>query len=188
MELDELDKFEQIKAMTTEALAQELADLFERSDIEPRQLADVVSSALLARTRHSPTAAVERALARGVPARADAMEAEGGHISADQAARLLSLSKTAVLDRYKKGQLLGWRSQRQSAVCFPVWQFTGGEVLPGLIRVLEILNQASGIDDWGRIMFFLNPRRSLAGKRPLDRLRDGDLATVERLALADVEP
>jgi hypothetical protein len=36
-------------------------------------------------------------------------------------------------------------------------------------------------------MFFLNPRNSLEGKRPLDALSEGNVSLVERLAWGDVE-
>ena len=120
--------------------------------------------------------------------REEAKQEEGGHISADQAARMLGISKTSVLEKFKKGQLLGWRETRQKAVRFPIWQFVGGEILRGLPEVLNILSQASQIDDWGRVMFFLNRRNSLRGKRPLDALREGKVPLVKRLAWADVEP
>jgi len=48
-------------------------------------------------------------------------EEEGDHISADQAARRLGISKTSILEKFKKRQLLGWRETKQRAVRFPVW-------------------------------------------------------------------
>jgi hypothetical protein len=135
-----------------------------------------------------PDQALERAQARGLLVREAAKLEEGGNISADQAARRLNLSKTSVLEKFKKGQLLGWRETRQKAVRFPVWQFAQNEILAGLPEVLSILSKSSKIDDWGRIMFFLNPRDSLKGKRPLDVLRQGKTPLVERLAWGDVEP
>jgi hypothetical protein len=137
---------------------------------------------------HQPDKALERALARGLIVREAAKLEEGGNISADQAARRLGISKTSVLEKFKKGQLLGWRETRQKAVRFPVWQFAQDEILAGLPKVLSILSKSSRIDDWGRIMFFLNPRGSLKGKRPLDALREGRIPLVERLAWSDVEP
>ncbi len=58
--------------MTSQLLGQELMDLFDRvgEELDPRELADIVSSALLARTPHSSGASVGRAIARGLPARA----------------------------------------------------------------------------------------------------------------------
>ena len=137
---------------------------------------------------HLPNQALDRAMARGVFLRESAKQEDGGSISADEAARRLGISKTSVLKRLKNGQLLGWRETKQRAVRFPVWQFAEGGPLSGLSQVLSILSESPQIDDWGRVMFFLNPRDSLGGKRPLDALRAGNFSLVERLAWGDVEP
>ena len=159
-----------------------------RKVFNPIELATAVSEALIAEAKERPDRALDRAVARGLAVREEAKQEEGGHISADQAARMLGISKTSVLEKFKKGQLLGWRATRQKAVRFPIWQFEGGEILRGLPEVLNILSQASQIDDWGRVMFLLNRRNSLGGKRPLDALREGKVPLVKRLAWADVEP
>jgi hypothetical protein len=154
----------------------------------PIELASALSEALLAQAGRRPDRALDRAVARGLMVREAIKEEEGGHISAEGAGRVLGISKPAVLERFKKGQLLGWREPRQGAVRFPVWQFAEGGLLVGLLEVLAILAQAPGIDAWGRIVFFLNRRNSLKGKRPLDLLRQGKVSAIKRLAWADVEP
>lgn len=154
----------------------------------PVELANALSDALLAEAGRRPDRALDRAVARGLMVREAVKEEEGGHISAEEAGRVLGISKTAVLERFKKGQLLGWRETRQGAVRFPVWQFANDSPLNGLPEVLAILGKAPGIDAWGRIFFFLNRRNSLNGKRPLDLLRQGKVSAVKRLAWADVEP
>lgn len=154
----------------------------------PIELASAVSNAIIAEAGRRPDRAIDRAAARGLMVRETIKQEEGGHISAEDTARALGISKTAVLERYKKGQLLGWRETRQGAVRFPVWQFADGNVLKGLTEVLAVLSKAPGIDDWGRILFFLNRRNSLKGKRPLDLLRQGKVTAVKRIAWADVEP
>jgi hypothetical protein len=154
----------------------------------PIELANALSDALLAQAGRRPDRALDRAVARGLTVRDAIKEQEGGHISAEGAGRVLGISKPAVLERFKKGQLLGWREPRQGAVRFPVWQFADGGLLAGLLEVLAILAQAPGIDEWGKIIFFLNRRNSLKGKRPLDLLRQGKVSTIKRLAWADVEP
>ncbi|MCX6937137.1 MAG: hypothetical protein NTU80_04455 [Verrucomicrobia bacterium] len=121
------------------------------------------------------------ALVRGVAAREQLKEAEGGSVSADEArAYLGGISKQAVLDRFKKHRLLGWRETRQNAVRFPIWQFSTEGTLPGLEAVLGTLRASSALDDWGAILFFLNKRASLGDKRPLDALREGKLEEVQR--------
>lgn len=154
----------------------------------PVELANALSDALLAEAGRRPDRALDRAVARGLMVREAVKEEEGGHISAEEAGRVLGISKTAVLERFKKGQLLGWRETRQGAVRLPVWQFANDSPLNGLPEALAILAKAPGIDDWGRVFFFLNRRNSLNGKRPLDLLRQGKVSAVKRLAWADVEP
>ena len=135
-----------------------------------------------------PKAGLALGILRGRLAREELKEQEGGSISADEARmKLGGLSKEAVLKRYRKGQLLGWREARQGAVRFPVWQFKDDNVLPGVPEVLAILNEAPWMDDWGRILFFLNQRRSLGGKRPLDSLWEGKRDFVIELAKAEIE-
>jgi len=67
-----------------------------------------------------------------------------------------------------------------------VWQFEDGNVLGGVPESLAVLNEAPWMDDWGRILFFLNPRTSLGKKRPLDLLRERNIDSVLELAHAEI--
>jgi len=147
----------------------------------------MVESQFAASKKPTPKAGLALALLRGRVAREELKQQEGGSISAAEGAEKLGISKTAVLKRYHDGKLLGWREARQDAVRFPIWQFTDDNVLPGIPGVLAVLNEAPWMDDWGRILFFLNPRRSLDGKRPLDLLRKGNTQKVISLAQAAIE-
>src|SRR4051794_2378856 len=49
-----------------------------------------------------------RAVMRGIEARQQLAEAEGGSLSSDEVARLLRISKTAVLKRLEAGRLVAW--------------------------------------------------------------------------------
>ncbi len=122
------------------------------------------------------------AIARGIPARQKLMQAEGGSVSAEEAARLLGISKQAVLKRYQKAQLLAWREEKQNAVRFPVWQFAEGRVLEGMATVIEALHAGSRLDDFGKLLFFLSTPRFLGGQRPLDCLRDGQISKAVQAA------
>jgi excisionase family DNA binding protein len=138
--------------------------------------------------RESRQAKLALALARGLEARQQLAEAEGGSLSSDEAARLLGISKTAVLKRLEAGRLLAWREERLRAARFPRWQFdTHGQVLGGLEAVLEILNRDARLDAWGKILFFLQIKSSLGEKRPLDLLREGRLEDVRLAAAAYAE-
>jgi len=128
------------------------------------------------------------AVARGMEVRQKLAEAEGGSLSSEEAARLLRISKTAVLKRLEAGRLLAWREERLQAARFPRWQFDEyGQVLPGLIEVLECLKKDQGLDAWGKILFFLQTKTSLGDKRPLDLLREGKVKEVSRAAQAYAE-
>ena len=157
-----------------------------RARYNPMDIARAIADAINAEAGRRPERALDRAVARGLVVREEAKHEEGGNVSADEAARMLGISKTSVLERYKKGRILGWREARQNAVRFPYWQFSVDGMLKGMTEVLAILGEAPHIDDWGRIMFFLNPRQSLDGERPLDALRHGRQTAVERLAWDDV--
>jgi hypothetical protein len=138
--------------------------------------------------RKKPAAGSAMALARGLLAREELKQQEGGSLSAEEARLMLGgLSKEAVLKRFRRGKLLGWREARQGAVRFPVWQFSDDNVLPGLAETLAILNQAPWMDDWGRVLFFLNARASLGKMRPLDLLRDGRTKEVLQAARTAIE-
>jgi hypothetical protein len=127
------------------------------------------------------------AIARGIPARRKLTEAEGGSFSAEEAAREIGISKQAILKRYQKGQLIAWREERQNAVRFPVWQFHERGVLRGIEETLQSLNAGNRLDDYGRVLFFLSNHGYLQGKRPLDCLREGEIAKVVHAAQAYVE-
>jgi hypothetical protein len=116
------------------------------------------------------------AVARGMQARQQLAEAEGGSLSSEETARLLQISKTAVLKRLEAGRLLAWREERLQAARFPRWQFDlEGRVLPGLSDVLECLKEDERLDAWGKILFFLQASAELGDKRPLDLLREGQV-------------
>lgn len=145
-----------------------------------REILDEMSSRAGARS----SGATAQAILRGHAEKESLKTLEGGHLSADEARAFLKLSKPALLDRFKKGRLLGWREK--NAVRFPVWQFgPAGGLLPGLEETLAALRTKPSYDDWAKVLFFLNPRHSLGEQRPLDLLRQGRLEAVLQLASLD---
>jgi hypothetical protein len=122
------------------------------------------------------------AMARGVTVRQKLIESDGGSLSAEEASRELGLSKTALLKRYHKGQIIAWRAERQNAARFPVWQFKDRKMLAGLADVLKILKTGRPLDDFGRMLFFLSNMSFLGKKRPLDCLRAGKVSKVLQAA------
>jgi hypothetical protein len=152
--------------------------ILKHRDEDPTTLARLLNVAFdlclgASETRESKLA---RATIRGLEARQQLAEAEGGSLSSEDASRLLRISKTAVLKRLDAGRLLAWREERLQAARFPRWQFDEhGQVLAGMEEVLTILNQDERLDAWGKILFFLQEKRGLGGRRPLDLLREGNL-------------
>ena len=128
-----------------------------------------------------------KAMARGLSVREKMAAEEGGSMSADETARFLGMTKQSVLNMYHAGKALAWRTEKQGAVRFPVWQFMGDRRLPGLEAVLVKLNAGDVLDDWGKIGFFLQTHSLLDDRRPLDLLRDNKLDLVLKAAEAYVE-
>ena len=127
------------------------------------------------------------ALARGLSVREEMANDEGGSVSSGEAAHRLGISKQAAINQYHAGKLLAWKSEKQGALLFPVWQFADGGRLPGLPEVLEKLHASQMLDDWGKIGFFLQTSARLGQRRPLDLLRDGKKDLVMQAAAAYVE-
>jgi hypothetical protein len=126
--------------------------------------------------QESRDAKLSRAAMRGLEARQQLAEAEGGSLSSEEAARLLGISKTAVLKRLEAGRLLAWREERLQAARFPRWQFDeNGRVRSGLEDALAILKQDERLDPWGKILFFLREPAGAGARRALDLLRNGKL-------------
>jgi len=130
---------------------------------------------------------LEKAIARGVPAREKMAIEEGGSMSAEEVACLLGIVKKSVLNCYHQRRLLGWLSGKQGAVRFPVWQFHNGGMLPGIEQVLAKLSASNILDDWAKIGFFLQQHRLSESRRTLDLLRENKLEQVLRIAEAYVE-
>jgi hypothetical protein len=124
------------------------------------------------------------ALARGLSVREKMAVDEGGSMSADETAQHVGLTKQSVLNLYHSGKLLAWRTEKQGALRFPVWQFRERQRLPGLEAILARLNKHGLLDDWGKIGFFLQTHGTLANRRPLDLLRDGKIEPVLKSAEA----
>ena len=132
---------------------------------------------------------VEAAYDRGRIVRKKMLAAEGGSISADQAAERLRIPRASLLRRYRDGRVLGWKEPGEAAVHFPVWQFKGGELLPGLAEVLSALAKGCAkLDDMGRIGFFLCEFGFLGRCRPLNLLRKGQIGDALLAAQAFTQP
>jgi hypothetical protein len=115
---------------------------------------------------------------RGLRLRDKLLSAEGGTLFADDVAKLLHISRQAVVKRRRKGLLVAVNVGRRGDL-YPIWQFGEDGLLPGLKDILGLLAEQS---DWARLRFFLSENTALDGKRPLDLLRTGALDPVRRAA------
>jgi hypothetical protein len=112
--------------------------------------------------------AIARALDRGVLARKEMEQEEGGARSSEQIAELLGITRQAVDQRRKARKLIAWQDAA-GHWRFPVWQFNEtGRPFAELASILEGLPG----DPWSDMIFFLSESESLRA-RPLDLLRRG---------------
>jgi len=149
-------------------------------------LTQLVVASIIAETPAGCRNPKTEALMRGIAVREHFKTMEGGHVSADDAGAILGISKVAVLDRHRKGNLLGWRAA-QDAVRLPVWQFSEEGVIRGLNEVLEAWKGMAHLDDWAKVLFFLSPLDNLRNVSPLNLLRKGQVKKVVELARAYAE-
>jgi hypothetical protein len=115
---------------------------------------------------------------RGMSAREGILRAEGGTLTAQQAAAHLRLTRQAVDKRRRAGRLLALAAGRRGYV-YPAWQFGPDGMLRGFE---DALGELSVTDPWARAAFFLSGDPRLDGTTPLEALRSGDAAGVRRAA------
>jgi hypothetical protein len=118
------------------------------------------------------------AFLRGIGARTRLIRENGGVFSTEQVARYLDVTQQAVTKRRHSRQLLGLTFRRRGCM-YPAWQFTESGTVPGLHETLMALAEH---DEWMQNAFFITPNTRLAGRRPLDFLRDGKVAQVVEVA------
>jgi len=154
-------------------------------DYSPTRLAELTGVAFeITFNGTSREEKLANAIARGLSVREKMAAEEGGSLSADEAARYVRLTKQSVLNLYHAGKLLGWRTEKQGAIRFPVWQFVEHARLAGLEKVLAKLNESQILDDWAKVGFFLQTHGLLDDRRPLDLLREQKLEPVLKAAEA----
>jgi len=121
----------------------------------------------------------------GIQAKKEWLEQRGGSIGLNEAAEMLNVSRET-LNKYRK-ELKVLTVQTGSRWKYPVWQFEGGKVVPGLAEVLKNLNE-SGKDSWSMLRFLINENTYLENNFPenssvpIDVLREGHLDRVLQAA------
>ncbi len=130
--------------------------------------------------RTDPEQILAGARARGLEARQQLLDAEGGAWTVDQVASHLGLSRQAVDKRRKAGKLLALTVGRRGYL-YPAWQFARHGVLPSWETILREL---AAHDPWAQVIFMLSPSDRLGDQRPLDALRHGTVDEVKAAASA----
>ncbi len=117
---------------------------------------------------------------KGIRAKNELLEKEGGVITSSQVAELLGISRQAVDKRRKQGKLLAV-SPGKRGYFYPVWQFSEEGVIPGFEKVMNILKD---YDPWMKMIFMLSANHYLGNHSPLEKLREGDLDNIFKAAEA----
>ncbi|TAU72304.1 DNA-binding protein (plasmid) [Rhizobium ruizarguesonis] len=116
------------------------------------------------------------ALARNVEHRQNLVERAGGTVSAEDAGRMLGISRQAVDKRRRAGTLLAVREG--SDWRYPLCQFDQGEVIAG---ISDVVRGFAAAGPWIALDFLLAADMALGGRTALQALRDGDREAVRRL-------
>lgn len=115
---------------------------------------------------------------RGLHKRQEMVKAGGGVLTAEQAAKVLGLTRQAVDKRRSSNQLLAL-TQGRRGYSYPGFQFDGSNTLSGLEKVLEAM---SALDPWMQLGFFTAPNERLNGKTPIKALRNGKVDETVKVA------
>jgi biotin operon repressor len=164
-------------------------------DLSERDLADAAGAttdanvllkalsnpAAIAPARDDADDPLRAARLRGVQARQEILQAEGGTLTAAEVASLLGISRQAVDKRRRANRLIGLQTAKRGYL-YPAWQFSGaGQTLAGLDDALDALAEFSPLMQVG---YLLSPNLRLEGRRPLDALRAEDVGIVVAAARA----
>ncbi len=126
----------------------------------------------------APDQILATARARGLEARQQLLDAEGGAWTVDQVASHLRMSRQSVDKRRKTGKLLALTVGRRGYL-YPSWQFIRHGLLPGWETILKTL---AASDPWAQVIFMLSPNDRLDNQRPLDTVRLGKVDEVKGAA------
>jgi nucleoid DNA-binding protein len=120
------------------------------------------------------------ALLRGKEISEDDLKDSGGSYTLRHVETLLGISRQAIDKKVQDDALLavpGPHGRRR----YPTIQFTKDGTVPGLQNVLKSLPSANG---WFRLNFLVTPDSHLAGQRPIDVLKEGNIESVLAAAKA----
>ena len=95
----------------------------------------------------------------------------GPFYDASAVAAVLGVSRAAVYSRGRSRTILSCRTG-SGRIVYPVWQFVGGAVLPGLVAVLRVL-EGGDVSTWTVASWLRSPEVELGGRRPFEVLLAG---------------
>ena len=146
-----------------------LRTLVENEIADLEELVEVLgqSEVLADMRRRDPLAA---ARLRGLRAKKQLLEAEGGVVSGRELAQAIGITRQAVDKRRLAGKLIGIDLGKRG-YAYPVWQIG----LDGMDAVLAELDE---MDAWTQALFMLSANNWLNGETPLAMLRRGELDEV----------
>jgi hypothetical protein len=111
---------------------------------------------------------------RGIEAKKELIDMAGGTMSGAHVAEVLGLTRQSVEKRRRNNKLIGLAQGRRGYV-YSIFQFEGGNTLPGLEDVLKTLSEH---DPWTQLIFLVERNDRLGGKTPIDLLRSGNISPV----------
>lgn len=114
---------------------------------------------------------------RGLQKKMKLLDRGGGSVPAMEAASILGITKAGIHKARSESRLLGL-PRGQNQYLFPVWQFSGGKILPGLKEVYSALDGS----EWMKASFMLSPNTRLGKETPIAVLQRGDIERVVQAA------
>ncbi|AZO32419.1 DNA-binding protein [Mesorhizobium sp. M1B.F.Ca.ET.045.04.1.1] len=137
---------------------------------------DVVGSAVMELDPLVP------ALARNIEHRKLLIERAGGTVSAEDAGRLLGISRQAVDKRRRAEALLAIREG--SDWRYPTCQFDKTDVAAG---IADVVRAYASSGPWVALDFLLAPDSALEGHSPIEALKAGNREAVRRLLRGEAQ-
>ncbi|TAY83463.1 helix-turn-helix domain-containing protein [Rhizobium leguminosarum] len=164
-----------LERISANASAKDLADALS-APTDAGSLAQLLSRSDMVGAAINDLDPLVPALARNVEHRQNLIERAGGTMSAEDAGRILGISRQAVDKRRRAGTLLAVREG--SDWRYPFCQLDQGEVIAG---ISDVVRGFAAAGPWIALDFLLAPDTVLGGRTPLQALRDGDREAVRRL-------
>ncbi|HEX5414761.1 MAG TPA: helix-turn-helix domain-containing protein [Chloroflexota bacterium] len=172
-------------------------ELFDRFDPEElAEIADGIEDAMAATTVESERAHFVRefadapayrpeerltlrmkTLARSFAVRKEILK---DSLTAPEVARLLGVSRQTPHDRVESGTLLAVLDR--GSLRFPLWQFDANGPDGVVAGLPEVIRALPSLPAMAKLNWFVRPNPYLEGQRPIDALRQGEVARVRDLA------